>query len=287
MITSLTKTIAVIVSSTILATLSVNAFDMRGYLPNTLVALLFQSTQQSTGPCPPDMVLVTQALVPFCVDIYEEAAGAKCSFTQPATSEETLLNLADADCTVVSGPQLRPWRHITQLEAQKACSRSGKRLLTSDEWYKAALGTPDPSAGYTEDGCNVARNRADGVALTGDGMRCVSDTGAYDMVGNVWEWVDGTVVQGVYAGVSLPPSGYVSEADLSGMAYTTGTAQDARYGNDRFWLDASVRTGLMRGGYYDNASQAGIFATYAASPPTFSGDAVGFRCAVTPMMNAS
>jgi hypothetical protein len=282
MIQSLAKTIAVVVSSTVLATLATNAFDMRGYLPDTLLAMLFHTTQEVAGPCPENMVLVTQALVPFCVDAYEASAGVACPFPDPGTSEETVLDLNDPACGAVSRPQVMPWRHVTQLDAQRACSNAGKRLLTPDEWYKAALGTPDPSGSYTEDACNVARNRADGAAKTGDGMRCVSDAGAYDMIGNVWEWVDGTVASGTFDGSPLPASGYVSEADLHGLAYTTTSAQDERFGNDRFWSDSSIRAGIMRGGYFDNGSQAGIFATYAASPPTFDGDAVGFRCAVTP-----
>jgi formylglycine-generating enzyme required for sulfatase activity len=286
MIQSLTKTLAVIVSSTILATLTVNATDMRGYLPNTLLATVFNTSHESTGPCPENMVLVTQALVPFCVDMYEATAAEGCHFANPGTSEETALNLANAACKAASQPQVVPWTHVTQIEAQQACSRAGKRLLKPDEWYKAALGTPDPSGAFTEDMCNVARNRADGIAKTGDGMRCVSDSGAYDMVGNVWEWVDGSVAEGKFDGSALPQSGYVTEANLNGMAYTTGSAQDSRYGNDRFWSDPTITAGIMRGGYYDNASHAGIYATYAASPSTFSGDAVGFRCGVTPIVNA-
>ncbi len=285
MFRSLTKTIAVIVSSTILATLTVNAIDMRGYMPDTLLALLFgvrASEEDVMSRCPEHMALVTQALTPFCVDLYEASAGEGCPFLEPHTSGETALNIADPDCVARTVPHAVPWRHLTQLESQQACSRAGKRLLHPDEWYKAALGTPDPLTGFTDDGCNVARNRADGVDETGGGMRCVSDAGAYDMVGNVWEWVEGTVDQGVYDTHRMPPSGYVLEADLLGIAYTTGSAQDERFGGDRFWLDTSILAGLMRGGYYDNANQAGLFATYAASPPTFTGDAVGFRCGVTP-----
>jgi formylglycine-generating enzyme required for sulfatase activity len=282
MIQSLTKTLAVIVSSTILATLTVNAVDMRGYLPDTLLALLFNVRTEEQGPCPEGMVLVTQSIVPFCVDMYEVSAGATCPFSEPTSNEETALNLAEQSCTAVSKAQAKPWRHVTQLQAQQACSRAGKRLLSPDEWYKSALGTPDTASGFVDDGCNVARNRADGVAPTGNGMRCVSDTGAYDMVGNVWEWVDGVVSEGKYNEREVPVSGYVTGADLAGMTYTTGTAQDEQYGSDRFWSDKTILAGIMRGGYYDNASQAGLFATYMASPQTFSGDAVGFRCAVTP-----
>jgi formylglycine-generating enzyme required for sulfatase activity len=284
MIQTLTKTMVVIVSSTVLATLTVNAVDMRGYFPDTLVAFLFgAATSHESEVCPAGMALVTQALTPFCVDVYEASPGPNCPFSNPQTVEETALNLATPTCGAQSVSQRVPWRQVTQHDAQQACSRAGKRLLKPDEWYKAALGTRDASQAFGEDGCNVSHNRADGAAPSGDGMRCVSDSGAYDMVGNVWEWVDAVVVHGVYEGVTLPLSGYVQGADLAGIAHVTGSAQDERFGGDRVWTDATIEAGMMRGGYYDSGGQSGLFSLYAASPQSFTGDAVGFRCGVTPL----
>lgn len=284
MIQSLAKTTAVIVGSTILATLAVNAVDMRGRVASTFLGgVLFSSSSENQRICPDNMVLVSQALVPFCIDVYEVSAGSECLYAAPTQSKETSLNLSDPGCKPESVAGGRPWVAISQHEAQQACSRSGKRLPTASEWYKAALGTPSPNGMYTEEYCNVARNRDDGVALTGGGMRCVSDAGAYDMIGNVWEWVDGVVEYGEWDGRRVPPTGYVSDVGTDGIAFLTDGKQNEIFGEDRFWSDASIRAGLMRGGYYESKSNAGLFATYAASPPTFTGDAVGFRCAVTPI----
>jgi len=283
MIPSLAKTAAVIVSSTILATLAVNAVDMRGHFADTLLGNLFKViSQEEIGPCPENMTLVTQALVPFCVDMYEASVGDSCTYTEPTSVEQTELNLVDNDCVPVSEPNMLPWRFVTQQQAQRACSRADKRLLTAGEWYKAALGTPDPKGGWLEDHCNVARNRADGADGTGAGIRCVSDAGVYDMVGNVWEWVEETVHEGNWDGRLLPQGGFVSGADIDGIAYETSSAQQELFNQDRFWSDSTIHAGVMRGGYFASNGGAGVFATYAASPPTFSGDAVGFRCATTP-----
>jgi len=283
MIKSLTKTVAVVVGSTVLATLAVNAMDIGGHASFSLLGLVFGGAREDSGPCPENMALVTQALVPFCADIYEVSTAKDCFYSDPKTNTETALNLADPSCKAVSEVNRTPWRFVSQHDAALACSRAGKRLLTADEWYKAALGTPDSLFGYVSDGCNVARNREDGPALTGSGMRCVSDAGIFDMVGNVWEWVDGVVEKGQWKGRTVPPSGYVSDAATDGIAYSTASTLDERFGGDRFWSDTSIDAGILRGGYYDSKGNAGIFATYAASPMTFAGDAVGFRCAVTPL----
>jgi formylglycine-generating enzyme required for sulfatase activity len=71
--------------------------------------------------------------------------------------------------------------------AAAACRNSGKRLPSNAEWRAAALGTPDP---WPQDDpahqCNVSGPSA---LPTGSRIKCVSDVGAFDMVGNVTEFV--------------------------------------------------------------------------------------------------
>jgi formylglycine-generating enzyme required for sulfatase activity len=286
MIQSLTKTVAVSVCSTILATLAVNATDMRGTLELSMLARLFAVVPEQAGPCPSDMVLVTQALVPFCIDRYETSPSDGCLYTEPSSQDETAINLSDPACMTTSLPARRPWVYIAQTEAQQACARSGKRLPTASEWYRASLGTPDSGHGWTDEHCNVASNVDAGLAGTGQAMRCVSDSGAYDMVGNAWEWVEDQVEHGNWNGRRLPSTGYVTGVDKDGIAFDTATAIDPHFVGDRFWVNPHGVMGMMRGGYYGGEINAGIFSTYAASPPSFVGEAVGFRCAMTPVSNS-
>jgi formylglycine-generating enzyme required for sulfatase activity len=284
MFQNLTKTAAVVVSSTILATLAVNAVDMRGYFVSTMLGGLFFSVQdKKTDVCPENMKLVEEALNPFCVDMYENSTNENCIYENPENEDETIINLSSPKCFSVSEPSRKPWTNITVEEAKKACESAGKRLPTASEWYKSAIGTPDTNFGWNEETCNVAHNREDGVAKTGGGMRCISDVGAYDMVGNVWEWVSETVNNGEFNGEILPETGFVSEVDFNGIAHKTSpVATDEKFNNDRFWMDNSIVAGMMRGGYYGSQTQAGLYSIYAASSPTFSGDAVGFRCVSDP-----
>ncbi|MCI0370887.1 MAG: SUMF1/EgtB/PvdO family nonheme iron enzyme [candidate division NC10 bacterium] len=91
------------------------------------------------------------------------------------------------DCTNVFAVSIesiegvKPAAYITWFQAAAAARNAGKRLPTNAEWQAAALGTPDDGAF-----CNTTG----GLAMnTGSHSQCVSDVGAFDMVGNLWEWV--------------------------------------------------------------------------------------------------
>jgi sulfatase-modifying factor enzyme 1 len=91
------------------------------------------------------------------------------------------------DIYAVSLPSEIPSANITWFQAQEACANAGKRLPTSAEWQVGANGTPDPGPDNGTTDCNTA---SDGEAsLTGARPRCVSARGAFDMVGNLAEWV--------------------------------------------------------------------------------------------------
>jgi hypothetical protein len=76
---------------------------------------------------------------------------------------------------------------ITWFQAQEACANAGKRLPSNAEWQVAANGTPDPGPDNGTTDCNTASTFA--VALTGSRSNCVSARRAFDMVGNLYEWV--------------------------------------------------------------------------------------------------
>jgi formylglycine-generating enzyme required for sulfatase activity len=92
------------------------------------------------------------------------------------------------DIYALSLPGVTPSANITWFMAQEACANAGKRLPTSAEWQVAANGTPDPGPDNGTTDCNTVADNAL-TTLTGARSGCVSARGAFDMVGNVAEWV--------------------------------------------------------------------------------------------------
>lgn len=108
---------------------------------------------------------------------------------------------------------------------------------------------------------------------------CKSTVGAYDMVGNVWEWVDEEVRDGTYRDHALPEAGYVTSVDSDGIALSThADAGDELYGKDYFWHAPQGIRGVLRGGSFGLQDDTGLYATHAAIEPSFASAGVGFRC---------
>ena len=107
------------------------------------------------------------------------------------------VDYTDAQCLFNGGgcknifalslPGVIPARSINYFIAAAACRNSRKRLPTNAEWQAAALGTPDPWP--QDDAANQCNLETPSVSLTGARGKCVSDVGAFDMVGNVIEFV--------------------------------------------------------------------------------------------------
>ena len=153
------------------------------------------------------------------------------------------------DFYAVSISGVTPSRYITWFQAAAAARNSGKRLPTNQEWQAAALGTPDGAP------CIVS---AGGPGVTGT-AGCVSDVGAFDMVGNLSEWV----ADWVPFSTACPGWGGFSDDYMcfSG-ASTTATGPGA----------------LLRGGSWGAGPNAGVFAVYGYYYPTDSFIYIGFRC---------
>lgn len=163
---------------------------------------------QDSGPCPSDMVL----------------AGAVCidRFEAPNERGKKPLRMQSAD------------------DGERHCQQLGKRLCTEDEWLRACEGTsgrPFPYGRRYQPGrCNDTgkfiapswrllggwpgaaakqeAERLDQSEPSGARPECVSEEGAFDLTGNVAEWVvrtrdnetnHGHVVKGCFWGRCFRP----------------------------------------------------------------------------------
>ena len=161
------------------------------------------------------------------------------------------------DIYAVSLPLVIPAANITWFQAQEACANAGKRLPTSAEWQVGATGTPDsgPDDGTTD--CNTGTHS---VSPAGARSNCASARGAFDMVGNLSEWV----------------------ADW--VPLSTGCSTWGGVSNDLMCLlGASTTIGgpgaLLRGGDFRNGPSAGPLAVVGSGGPFSSRVFIGFRCA--------
>jgi hypothetical protein len=204
------------------------------------------------GACPAGMTPVAG----FCIDRWEAAlvvddAGGPHGFSpfkHPSTEP----------VRAVSAPGIVPQAYISGTVAGQACARAGKRLCSDTEWLRAcqgASGKTYPYGNTLQPGvCNDARTchpaiqyfettadsvwsmlgnpcidqLPDSLDPTGANPGCVSDDGAYDLMGTLHEWTSnaaGTFRGGYYVDTYRNGPGclYATTAhDISHWDYSTG-----------------------------------------------------------------
>jgi len=83
-----------------------------------------------------------------------------------------------------------PQGSVSYGDAQNYCTQQGKRLCTAEEWRWACSGLEGYAYPYgwnvDKDKCNTDSRQ---VEPSGNRTNCVSKFGAFDMAGNVFEWV--------------------------------------------------------------------------------------------------
>lgn len=164
------------------------------------------------------------------------------------------------DLFAVSLPGVLPSVRATWFQAQAACLNSRKRLPSNAEWQAAVAGTPDPGP---DNGATDCRTTGSTAVATGSRTACVSSVGAYDMVGNLYEWVADWLPRATACG-TWPISVSPAPSDQQCLAGASASGEPAA---------------LMRGGNFTNGTAAGPLAVAALVGPSTSNVGVGFRCA--------
>lgn len=260
----LPKAVLVVLGAVVFSTVAIQASDVMRNIEGNLAGLAIERE----GVCGQGQTHVHVASGPLCVDTYEAAPGEKCPHKVPTNELETQANLNEFECTAISEADTIPWRYVSMQQAQQLCARSGKRLPNNDEWYALVSATGD----QTE--CNTNSN---GPKIAG-ATACTTQSGIYDLVGNVWEWIDAEVVNGSYNGRPVPVSGYVQLVDADGVVLETGDSANAEYGSDYASTNNDGVYGMVRGGFYGSGEDAGLYAQNMAVSFDIKAPGVGFRC---------
>jgi formylglycine-generating enzyme required for sulfatase activity len=196
----------------------------------------------------------TVYLPAFYIDKYEVSNGRYRAFTDSTGYSQPRAPSWDPDYFAKSS---HPVVNVSWRDAQAYCMAAGKRLPTEAEWEKAARGASPSSrfwANWTVNGlANLKRAGLGTPAAIGAFPADVSPFGAYDMAGNVHEWVNDQY--NLY-------SGNPASLDRAGIAK------------------------VVRGGSFD-LSPAELSPSWRASldPSVAPGSdsPVGFRCAADPL----
>jgi formylglycine-generating enzyme required for sulfatase activity len=138
---------------------------------------------------------------PFFIDVYEVSCGEYERFVKSAPHSPP-KGWQSENCQ--PGMAQAPVYNVTWYDAMAYATWAGKRLPTEEEWEFAARGTDGRAypwgAQWNERMANVGGVYR-GIANVGT-FKGVSPAGAYDMVGNVWEWTSSDLKP--YPGGQLP-----------------------------------------------------------------------------------
>ncbi|MBN1563474.1 MAG: SUMF1/EgtB/PvdO family nonheme iron enzyme [Anaerolineae bacterium] len=179
---------------------------------------------------------------PFWIDRYEVSNAQFATFNGQAANDSAF-----------SGDD-RPRENITWFEARDFCESRGARLPTEAEWEYAARG-PDALEypwGNEFDWGKVVGNRSssEGTAPVGSLSTGTSWVDAYDMSGNMWEWVNTIYEDYPY------------------------TVDDGRESNDNTNISR-----VLRGGSWINSYSNFFRAAYRnGGNPQYWLSSLGFRC---------
>ncbi len=218
---------------------------------------------------------------------------------------------------VVSTANGAPIVHINQTQAISACP-TGYHLITTNEWMTIArnaeaqasnwangtVGSTVASGGGLKRGNvgnvdSVGYNGADPEQGTGRDAKAKlvlsNGTEMWDISGNVWEWNSDTIMgankphnnTGAWVEwIAFAPPGASTYGTLSyDLTRPSDSDYDANYGVGRYYEGANTGGpyAFLRGGYWGDTTNAGVFALTLHNGPANQTNSIGFRCASDPV----
>ena len=125
-----------------------------------------------------------------CLQEMIQMPGYRIYKYEASRSDSTSASEGTSLSRTCSRAGVLPWTNVSYSQASAACSLTSLRPCTLDEWQQACFGPIQTSYPYGETYdaslCNTESGQTEPVGIFSD---CRSDAGAFDMSGNVAEWV--------------------------------------------------------------------------------------------------
>jgi formylglycine-generating enzyme len=199
----------------------------------------------------------------FWIDQFEVTNGRYIEFVKsaghrvPRNPTNPTRNLWQGD-TITESLAERPVINVDWFDADAYCKWAGKRLPTEAEWEKAAKGTSDrrfPWGNVEPTGKHLNYNQRwigeKTLMPVGSYEAGKSPYGVYDVVGNVWEWVNDWYDARYY--------------EKSPSKNPTGPQEGTKK--------------VIRGAGWQNETPTVRIFTRVDSDPSMRNESTGFRCA--------
>ena len=195
---------------------------------------------------------------PFFMDQYEVTNEDYAKFVK-ATANRAPSNWANGNYP--DGAARKPVTGVTWDDATAYAKWAGKRLPTEEEWEFAARGTDGrlyPWGNEWKSGLANADGVSNGMVDVGT-YKGASPFGAYDMVGNAWEWMSSKLA--AYPGGSIPTAANnlnvirdgrnrsrSNQAAMRESSWRAPVADDHSENGFRWTLASFTSNGLAQGG---------------------------------------
>ncbi len=215
----------------------------------------YDSADEPAPRCPPEMALLPDDV---CIDRWEGSlVELLADGEERPWSPFQTLGKSGVAVRAVSLPGVVPQGHISGEQAEGACRASGKRLCSAAEWETACMGPRRTTYPYGDirrkHVCNddgryqhpvvdltkrlglseaqmwrenmdhpMLNQLPDTLTKTGERAGCTNEYGAYDMVGNLHEWIedaDGTFRGGFYMDTRINGEGCNYATTAHGIRY--------------------------------------------------------------------
>jgi tRNA A-37 threonylcarbamoyl transferase component Bud32 len=206
-------------------------------------------------------------MIYFQAGTFPIGADKKPTPLQAFFLDETEVSNADfaefcrtTGCTPPQGAPDLPMVGVTISQARAYAQWKGKRLPTALEWERAARGIDGNVYPWGNQADPARANLRDNPTLATHALMPVKSfaaTPTYQMAGNAWEMVEGSVTPSAAA-----------VAMFSTLLTPAPTAQEK-------WIE-------IRGGSFNTPLPAAVSYEYSPIPERFSSTDIGFRCAKTP-----